>query len=266
MAKPVKVRTAAGEWADLAVQVPSANDPTFTGTTSSSQFSATNSSGDEGGEIKFSKSATNTTLNTGVTLDVYQDKVRLFETDGTNRGGYFDMTTLGAGVGTNLAPGLNLINTTNLSSATSVQINNIFSSTYDQYLMTWSGTCSAIGNGIWGRLSSSGTPNTSTLYFYGGTYVTHAGGPTRDYAGSSNLGLLLGINGDISSSAFAYINDPYLVKPTNGNTSINYWGSSQNLISHYGYSHNNAASYDGLYIYTISGSMTGTLRFYGIKK
>jgi hypothetical protein len=61
-----------------------------------------NSSGDEGGEIFLNKSTTNTTIITGITLDVYQNKVRLFETGGTNRGGYWDISTLGAGVSTNL--------------------------------------------------------------------------------------------------------------------------------------------------------------------
>jgi len=61
------------------------------------------STGDEGGEVFLSKAVTNTTLTTGVTIDVNQNRVRIFETGGTNRGGYWDITGLGAGVSTNLA-------------------------------------------------------------------------------------------------------------------------------------------------------------------
>lgn len=61
------------------------------------------SSGDEGGEVFLSKATTNTTLTTGVTIDVNQNKLRIFETGGTNRGGYWDISGLGAGVATNLA-------------------------------------------------------------------------------------------------------------------------------------------------------------------
>jgi hypothetical protein len=68
-------------------------------------FESTQSSGDEGGEIKLNKAATNTTLTTGVTIDVFQNRVRLFETGGTNRGGYWDVSALGAGVATNLLSG-----------------------------------------------------------------------------------------------------------------------------------------------------------------
>lgn len=37
-------------------------------------------------------------------MDIFRDKVRIFETGGTNRGGYFDVTKLGAGVATELTP------------------------------------------------------------------------------------------------------------------------------------------------------------------
>ena len=66
---------------------------------------STNSSGDEGGQIDLAKAATNTTLTTGITIDVFQNKLRLFETGGTNRGFYIDMTTGGASVGSNLVGG-----------------------------------------------------------------------------------------------------------------------------------------------------------------
>lgn len=61
--------------------------------------------GDEGGEIFLNKATTNTTLTSGVTIDVNQNRLRIFETGGTNRGGYWDISTLAAGVGTNLLSG-----------------------------------------------------------------------------------------------------------------------------------------------------------------
>lgn len=58
--------------------------------------------GSEGGEIFLSSPASSTSINTGVTIDVYQEKLRIFEAGGTNRGGYIDVTKLGAGVLTDL--------------------------------------------------------------------------------------------------------------------------------------------------------------------
>ena len=64
---------------------------------------STNSSGDEGGQIDLTKAATNTTITTGVTIDVFQNKLRIFETGSTNRGFYIDITTGSTSAGTNLA-------------------------------------------------------------------------------------------------------------------------------------------------------------------
>lgn len=53
---------------------------------------STYSNGDEGGEIFLNKPATNTTITTGVTIDVYQNRLRFFENGGSGRGYYLDIT------------------------------------------------------------------------------------------------------------------------------------------------------------------------------
>lgn len=83
------------------------NNPTFTGNVTAGQnLISANSSGDEGGEILLAKPQTNTTLSgTGVTIDVYQNRLRIFEQGGSARGAYIDLTAAGAGVATNLLSG-----------------------------------------------------------------------------------------------------------------------------------------------------------------
>ena len=66
---------------------------------------STASAGDEGGQIDLTKSVTNTTLTTVVSIDVYQNRLRFFETGGTNRGYYIDISAGGSSVGTNLVGG-----------------------------------------------------------------------------------------------------------------------------------------------------------------
>jgi hypothetical protein len=68
------------------------------------------SSGDEGGEIQLNKPATNTTLVSGVTIDVYQNKLRIFESGGTNRGAYIDLSAAGTSVGSSLLSGGTTVN------------------------------------------------------------------------------------------------------------------------------------------------------------
>jgi len=60
--------------------------------------------GDEGGEIFLSTPATNTTIPNGVTIDVYQNRLRIFEQGGSTNGYYLEMPSGSASVGTNLSP------------------------------------------------------------------------------------------------------------------------------------------------------------------
>ena len=60
------------------------------------------SSGDEGGEIQLAKPQTNNTLAGSITLDIYQNKLRIFENGGSYRGVYIDLTAATGGVATNL--------------------------------------------------------------------------------------------------------------------------------------------------------------------
>jgi hypothetical protein len=62
--------------------------------------------GNEGGEILLGKAESNTTLNgTGVTIDVYQNRLRFFEQGGSARGFYLDISTGGGGATTNIMSG-----------------------------------------------------------------------------------------------------------------------------------------------------------------
>lgn len=64
------------------------------------------SSGDEGGEMRLALPQTNTTLSgTGVTIDIYRNKLRIFEQGGNARGVYIDLSSAADSVGTNLLAG-----------------------------------------------------------------------------------------------------------------------------------------------------------------
>lgn len=77
---------------------------TATGIVSGSELTSTLASGDEGGQINLAKPP-NATTNGGVTIDAYQNRVRIFEQGGDARGVYIDLTAAAAGVGTNLLSG-----------------------------------------------------------------------------------------------------------------------------------------------------------------
>jgi adhesin/invasin len=90
-----------------------------------------NSSGDEGGEILLAKPQTNSTIaGTGVTIDVWQNRLRFFEQGGSARGYYIDITNGGAGASTLLTGGGGSvskdidINSITSSDSSAIQIND----------------------------------------------------------------------------------------------------------------------------------------------
>jgi hypothetical protein len=65
----------------------------------------TGSGGNEGGQINLAPAVTNTTLAGQVVIDVYQDRLRIFEKAGSNRGVYVDLSAAASTVGTSLLGG-----------------------------------------------------------------------------------------------------------------------------------------------------------------
>jgi hypothetical protein len=129
------------------------------------------SSGDEGGEIFLNKPVTGTSINTGVNIDVYQNKLRIWEAGGTNRGGYYDITALAASVGTNLLGGSGTVTQVN----TAGTVNGITLTggpITGAGTVTLGGTLSGIGNT---QLTNSSITIGSTNIALGATSTTLAG-------------------------------------------------------------------------------------------
>ncbi len=77
----------------------------FIAANAGSKLSIMQSSGDEGGEIFLNKPVTNSTITNGVTIDIFQNRLRFFEQGGSARGFYLDITSGGSSVGTNIMGG-----------------------------------------------------------------------------------------------------------------------------------------------------------------
>jgi hypothetical protein len=99
---------------------------TVTGDTSvSGKLSVNAASGEEGGEMFLAKPLSNTTLDGGITIDVYQNKLRFFEQGGSARGFYIDITSGIGGAGSNLVTGGGSgISLTSLSAVSPIVYNN----------------------------------------------------------------------------------------------------------------------------------------------
>ena len=153
-------------------------DLTASGDVLGAYLRSTNSQGDEGGEILLYKPQTNTVIaGTGVTIDIYQNKIRFFEQGGSARGAYIDISAAGAGVSSSLLSGgatVNSFSTIAVSGQTSL---NADSSTDTLTLVAGDGitlttndsadSITITGSGAYSGLkeiSQTGISSSTTLY------------------------------------------------------------------------------------------------------
>jgi len=235
--------------------------------------------GDEGGEILLGKAATNTTLTgDGVTIDVWQNRLRIFEQGGNARGGYFDVSTLANGVTTNLTPGLakmiptsvtvgsgsasvSTAGTVTFSGATHVQINGCFTSAYENYQILINPTGSA-GSLTQITLSVNGTQITSATG-YSNTFTYNQYGSTA-VAGLSNNAtsawVISAVNTDNTQSQIIDLFGPQTTKGKTGRFFANYIGT---YVAMGGIRNPITTSCDGFRYAPQSGNVSGTITVYG---
>lgn len=140
---------------------------TATGIISGSELTSSLSSGDEGGQINLAQPQTNTTMGGGVTIDVYQNKLRFFEQGGSARGVYIDLTTASGGVGTNLLGGTGNVSSVSIVSANGFAGTVATSTTTPAITLSTSITGILKGNGTAISAATAGTDYASpsqTMY------------------------------------------------------------------------------------------------------
>ncbi len=166
------------------------------------------------------------------------------------------------------ASGLTLISTISISAAATTNVNNVFSSTYQNYYINF--TMSAISNvdtrtGF--RLRASGTDATSNYNSQrtGGYQSTTFS--ESDPMGSDEWFFCQGNSGVPTSSAVTFwIYNPFEAVPTKFISNSFDRSSSIGLITGINMGHNtNATSYDGFSLIQAAGTVSGTLRIYGLR-
>lgn len=163
---------------------------------------------------------------------------------------------LGSGTGS-----VGLTGAASFSLASSVSINNCFSSTYTNYRIMLNITGSSItGNAIYIRLRSAGSDNSSSYqwiavnnYFNG---IRMLGNSGITYAEIGYTGA-----GDTSGFAVVEIASPFLVAKTYATMSRTY--NNENTVG--GWWHNFSGSFDGFTLIPSGGNITGTVQVYGYR-
>jgi hypothetical protein len=156
------------------------------------------------------------------------------------------------------------ITTQPFTSSTAINIDNAFSSTYDNYLILLNINSASSVNNLRLRFRTSGSTNTTSNYSNTWTYNQH-GTTTVGYLGNSSPSDNMYLH-DVTNAATSTVID--LFNPnTAQKTSITYKANQTNFYGVSGAGQfNTTTSFDGIALYPDGGNISGTISIYGYTK
>lgn len=159
--------------------------------------------------------------------------------------------------------GLILINSTSFSASSSVDITNVFSSTYTNYKMNIDVVGSTTVTPLRFRFLSNSTPNTSTNYNMQITNYSHTTVDNERQTGQTSfrVGFCVSTN---RLQSWSEIYNPFATENSQVWSFMQveianpYWRSEASALSV-------TTSYNGFQLFPTSGNITGTVRVYGYR-
>jgi hypothetical protein len=171
-------------------------------------------------------------------------------------------TTLG--VYTASTPGLTKISTTTFSASSAVNINNVFSSTYDNYRIVFHHSKSTSASSTI-RLRVSGADETASNY--GMTWIYLSGTTIAQYQVNGTSFNLTGVSTSTQATVLDIITpfDNTFNTLIIGQTLTGIYATNPEVASNWG-RYNANTSYTGLSIIPSAGTISGTVSVYGYNK
>jgi hypothetical protein len=144
-------------------------------------------------------------------------------------------------------------------------IDGCFTSTYNNYMITFQSTSVTTTGSFMFKLRASGTAN-STNYNYGGfQYYTTIAATTQQNASDTSM-LFSAASGTSYTYNTIQLSNPAVAQPTPIMVDSTSWYSNYAGASIRGF-HNVSTAYDGFQITSNTGAtITGTLRVYGVRQ
>lgn len=166
-----------------------------------------------------------------------------------------------------IQPGMILTASQSFSAASTVSVNNCFTSAYDLYLVMLRITAQSTSPILRYRLRASGADNTSALYSY--SYAEgYGGGAAGGNAPNQTSGVIGYSGGGNYTAASIELFGPALAAPTLVSCNVNRGSDLGAGITAqlWASSHNVSTAFDGITVYPDSGTFTGSLYVYGYRK
>ena len=169
------------------------------------------------------------------------------------------------------------LGTVTFSGASSVSLNDVFSSTYDHYKIIVVAENSSATWQLLSRLRVSGSDNSSSNYYWSGFYQTFASAtPALNTQGSNGLTTSFQIGqtanpaATLANQTIIEIANPFATAETTFNSSGTVYESSPGVSSSNRYAYGGmtsvTTSYTGFTIFPQSANISGSVSVYGYKK
>jgi hypothetical protein len=174
--------------------------------------------------------------------------------------------TINLSTATVTGAGMDLINKTDFTAASSVSVNNVFSNIYDNYKIIITGVGTYTGSGISGgtiKLRSSGVDTSTSDYSWMNTYSTSSIGPSRAWNSANNSWYFFMFDHQNINTIELYT--PSGSTKKSGTLTYNASGTIDAVSGVAGMANYVAKSVDGFTLTTPSGTMTGSVRVYGYR-
>ena len=165
----------------------------------------------------------------------------------------------------NASSGLVFVSSTAVgSSVSSVDVNNVFSSTFDNYKIIYSNYAASINNiGMRMRLKTA-TVDSSSVYYWAGYYVRYTStGSGFDRSGGATTFFDMGSASGASTLSFELFS-PNLAVYTLFSSQPSVAGNTDQYIIQRAGAFRNSTQFTGFQLFPVSGTLTGgTIRVYG---
>jgi hypothetical protein len=152
------------------------------------------------------------------------------------------------------------------SGASSVSLNDCFTSTYDNYRIVCHITNTSTADGLSMRLRVSGADNTTSNYNYARTESNSSATANRYGAAQTSFDVNSTDDGGLAVGFVLDLEAPFIANHTVGQINVMGQNSSASYSSRVGgYVFSATTSFTGFTIFPGSGTIAGTIRVYGYK-
>ena len=211
--------------------------------------------------------ATTGTTVTGLTALTASDVVMVESIVAYSVGDTYTQSTLDGKFSPITTTGMVLLNETNFSAASTINLNNVFNSSYSNYRVICNVTAVSVNDqNINLRLRVGGTDN-STASSYQRSLLRVINGSVSSSQLSDNYTLFGQTNTTVGCIITADFFNPFATAPTKfvGNFHAGGSGTEAWYLANIGCYHTQSTSYDGFSLLPASGTITGTIKVYGYK-